>query len=496
MNFGFHFPRWQDVRSHVTQLRASAATHISNRTAVLLFLSAFLGTGVFYGIAHIQSLWSPSWQLLFSILRPLLTAISAVVSLLLFVFVKNTHPSGAIRALAVTSCVFPLLIAFVTPMPHISEDDLSSLRHDLFSTSRGPADSTPEARAIAKAMKLSRVDPLTAAEGKLALGNFQEAINLLDQGIAGEERRLAEAHYFKARSFWALGQFAASPEESQRQFASARQEADRSLSLMPDFAPALAVKCASLRSLAQSDQGLLANALQTCDDALRADPKNQKAWNNKGNVLIKLGRYEDAVAAFDIAIQCDPPVAAQPWNNKAVALHKLGRDNEALTAVNQSLQLAPDSEDASLNKGTILKKLGRLHDAVALYEEVAKTHPNDVDVWNNLGDADETSGNASEALPAYNAALQLDPHFQTSLFNKGSLLTTLGKYGEAEPLLSEACRLDPKDSEACFYCALSLSKTGRAKEALAVVREVLRSQPTYAPALKLQKELASNSPRQ
>lgn len=58
--------------------------------------------------------------------------------------------------------------------------------------------------------------PLTAAEGKLALGDFQEAINSSDQGIAGRSDESAEANCFNAHSFWALGQFAASPEESQR----------------------------------------------------------------------------------------------------------------------------------------------------------------------------------------------------------------------------------------------------------------------------------------
>ena len=48
---------------------------------------------------------------------------------------------------------------------------------------------------------------------------------------------------------------------------------------------------------------------------LELDPKNVKAWYNKGFALDELKRYEEAVDAYRKAIEIDPKDAAA-WNNK------------------------------------------------------------------------------------------------------------------------------------------------------------------------------------
>jgi tetratricopeptide (TPR) repeat protein len=47
--------------------------------------------------------------------------------------------------------------------------------------------------------------------------------------------------------------------------------------------------------------------------------REKYAWYNKGNVLIKIGRYEDAIKSYEEATRIKPDYA-NAWNNKGTAL--------------------------------------------------------------------------------------------------------------------------------------------------------------------------------
>jgi tetratricopeptide (TPR) repeat protein len=51
-------------------------------------------------------------------------------------------------------------------------------------------------------------------------------------------------------------------------------------------------------------------------------------WNNKGWEIIFLAEYEEAIKAFEKAIEIDPHLA-DAWYNKGLALKLLGRLEEA-----------------------------------------------------------------------------------------------------------------------------------------------------------------------
>lgn len=71
-----------------------------------------------------------------------------------------------------------------------------------------------------------------------------------------------------------------------------------------------------------------------------SDPLNANSWNHKGKSLFKLGKYEEAIEAFDKAIEVNPRLAVA-WMNKGVALNKLRRYNESLQAYNKAIEINP-----------------------------------------------------------------------------------------------------------------------------------------------------------
>ena len=80
------------------------------------------------------------------------------------------------------------------------------------------------------------------------------------------------------------------------------------------------------------------------------------AWNSKGVALSGLGRFEEALESFNMALELDPK-NAKAWINKAFALEELGRPKEALAAINIALELNPDDADAIKYKDELMKQL-------------------------------------------------------------------------------------------------------------------------------------------
>lgn len=109
-----------------------------------------------------------------------------------------------------------------------------------------------------------------------------------------------------------------------RQYAKALISFDNALLIKPDYSLGLANRCGILSVL-----GRYPEALDSCDMALIGDQQwgfsgQVLAWNNRGDTLVKLERYEEALASFQKSLAIDPnDVAAQQYRH--VVLKKLNR---------------------------------------------------------------------------------------------------------------------------------------------------------------------------
>jgi len=68
------------------------------------------------------------------------------------------------------------------------------------------------------------------------------------------------------------------------------------------------------------------------------NPLFEVAWNNKGNALARLGKFEDALRCYDRALEIDPGYRGA-WVNKGFVLTKLGRFDEAASCADRVLLL-------------------------------------------------------------------------------------------------------------------------------------------------------------
>ena len=71
---------------------------------------------------------------------------------------------------------------------------------------------------------------------------------------------------------------------------------------------------------------------------MRFWPKNAGAWFNKGNALQGLDKYNEAMQAYDKAIEIDPNYV-DAWFNKGTLLGKLGKNEDAKKCFDKVIQL-------------------------------------------------------------------------------------------------------------------------------------------------------------
>jgi len=103
-------------------------------------------------------------------------------------------------------------------------------------------------------------------------------------------------------------------------------------------------------------KGNYTTALDLYNQAITADPKNTRAWIDKGNVLVKLNRTSEAISSYDSALALENDLA-QVWNNLGEAQMINGEYEQARDSFDKALQIAPEYATAKTNRDLVLEKL-------------------------------------------------------------------------------------------------------------------------------------------
>src|SRR6266566_5274852 len=200
-----------------------------------------------------------------------------------------------------------------------------------------------------------------------------------------------------------------------------------------------------------------------------------------GGTYLNTKRYQEALLAYEQAIQLDPNDAVT-YNGKGLALSNLNRYGEALVAYEQAVQLNPGFENAYINRAYVLYKLRRHPEALTDCERAIQLGPNNASFYNLKGLVLGDLNRYGEALAAYEQAIRLDPNVTTACNNKLSLLYSLKRYGEALIACDQSLRLDPKNAITHNFKGNILLNLRRFGEALACFEQAIRLDPKFAVA--------------
>ncbi|MFL9658464.1 tetratricopeptide repeat protein [Streptomyces sp. PB17] len=260
------------------------------------------------------------------------------------------------------------------------------------------------------------------------------------------------------------------------------------------------------RHRAQDVLAMSALALDTCRTL--GDKNNEPgAWNNMGGALEKVYRYDEALTAYQKALELaiktnNTHNQAAAWNGIGNTLQSLHRYDEALTEYQKALDLAErtnETHDQTItlnNIGSTLESLYRYDEALTNYHKALdlaeKNHDTDSQssAWSNIGNTLEGLHRYDEALTEYQKALELakrtnNTHGQpVALNNIGSALQKLHCYDKALTAHRKALELAKQANNARGQ-AVALNNIGSVLERLHRYDDALTE---YQGALELAKQ--------
>ncbi len=263
-------------------------------------------------------------------------------------------------------------------------------------------------------------------------------------------------------------------------------EASRELALAEKLKPN-DVEIAFEQALVARFSGRLGEALEFCRRATERDPRNPNVYNTRGLVLHFLGRYPEALAAFDQSAALN--YEGIPNTNRARTIIRAEGDAAKALREYEVFQLGRLDPQMRTDKIEILSTAGRYADALAEIDRFDQ--PAVLSQWGYYirallaarvremsGDAEGAQRDYAEALPAAVAYRDQHPQSWRAHPPVAQAAAGLGRKDEALAAAREALRLVPP-AENPYYAQLVLlpvlvevqARIGRMDDALAIVRE-------------------------
>ena len=248
---------------------------------------------------------------------------------------------------------------------------------------------------------------------------------------------------------------------------------------------------------------------------LAKKPNDYETWFAKGLFLRGLGRYDEAVTAYDRAIATKPEYlsASTEWFQKGYALEEAGRREEAIAANTKVLELDPTEQAALNNRGNSLNSSGRYQEALTDLDKAVEMKPDDRFAWNNRGWALFNLGRYAEALVSLDKSLELDPTYLSAQTRRDTVLKKLSseeqiahyarqladhpqsyrilvayadvlrqaqKYEEAVSIYRRTLEIFPESYESQRNCAAVLLELGQFQPALLMLNQAVEADPNCA----------------
>jgi Tfp pilus assembly protein PilF len=191
------------------------------------------------------------------------------------------------------------------------------------------------------------------------------------------------------------------------------------------------------------DSGKWEEAIAEFDVAIQEEPGNASAYSNRGYAYSMLGQLERAIADYDKAIALDPAHAAA-YTNRAIAYSKLGKHARAKTDCDKSIEIDPTSAAAYDARGLALAGLGEYELAIADYGMAIQLDASRTSALNNRAIAYSELGQDERALADFDTAIELEtnPIDLAGLYlNRGITYANLGDQEEAKADYEKALSL-------------------------------------------------------
>ena len=240
-------------------------------------------------------------------------------------------------------------------------------------------------------------------------------------------------------------------------------------------------------------------ALAVYEELLCLEP-GAKAASRKGNILMGLKHYDEALAAFDIALQFDSSYRQASFGKWFVLTH-LHRDEEAeqwyvprtKSADDQQKLTQPchTSEDYR-KRGDMLRALGRDEEALRAYERCLHLDPFYFEVYERIYLMHYRKDNCGPLVAIFDRAVQAFPTFARLHLYRAELLGQDERYQDAVEACNRAIESDSTYAVAYKEKSEQLHHLKRAREALESIEQAIALDPDAEDYYRHKAEILAN----
>jgi tetratricopeptide (TPR) repeat protein len=239
-------------------------------------------------------------------------------------------------------------------------------------------------------------------------------------------------------------------------------------------------------------------ALREFKEALRFEPTDIRTFYNIGNMLVLLGRTDEAIEYYNRVLEAKPGDPDTCISLAAARVIK-GETELALDAYRQGLKYHPENTVLRGEFALALLQLNRVDEGITQLEQLVKIKA-DSTTYCNLGIAWAQKGQLNRAMEYYAKSIQLKPDNAKAHYNLGNAYFAQNMPEKAIAEYRVAIRVMPDLVKAYDMLAIVLIQAGKTEEAIVTYEQALKIDPADKNARigleKIRAAQKSSSPKQ
>jgi tetratricopeptide (TPR) repeat protein len=233
-----------------------------------------------------------------------------------------------------------------------------------------------------------------------------------------------------------------------------------SISLMVTLSYAADPQVGYQRGLTLGSQGKFAEAKAAFEQAIQADPQNTPSHNCLSVLTdVQAGRIKDQTAVHLF---------------RAFIAYNLYRTDAAIQELNQAAALDPGYALIYTHRGDAYADRKQIDQALADYNQALKINPRHAQAYLHRGILYAKQSRLEQAMADFGRALKADPRYEPAYYSRGNIFAQQGRYDEAIADYNRLLEINPGYPHAYIRKALACEKAGRPQEALAAYQAYLQ----------------------
>jgi len=266
------------------------------------------------------------------------------------------------------------------------------------------------------------------------------------------------------------------------------------------------------------NQKVLYSDLAVCEFFLEKDPTDTYTLEVMANTYFQLGRPDEAIAAYEQALQIDPNLSTarselavllipkgkyeeafnhireaqrvKPFNAREymyigdALINFGGKFDEGIEYYQNALKIRPDFDQIQHKLAAVLQYQGRTREAAHIYEEMLKSNPDDENLSRRMVRIYFDTGETDKAIELLRKFLESHPGDIHTLEQMGSALMMNGKPDEGIRCFEEMVESNPDSAEAHYKLGCAYEHIKKIEKAITQFKNTLEIDPNSESARK------------